>query len=181
MPATNAQVTRAPRCQHVTLDGNPCAQPAIRGRDACRLHFNPDAKPLPFSLPIIEDAAGLQRALTHVIRALANDQIETRKASLILYALQIASMNLRRLARERSQEQQPEEEKAQGPSLAQILLDKLQIETDEQAAERRAREHAEDALRQNGWSSTQPPDGQMPSANGQLPSARMTKSPAGDE
>jgi hypothetical protein len=48
-------------------------------------------------LPTLEDAEAIQVVLTSVVRALATQQIDFRAAGLMLYAVQIASGNLRRL------------------------------------------------------------------------------------
>jgi hypothetical protein len=48
-----------------------------------------------FTLPILEDASSIQLSLTQVMRLLAAGKIERKTASLMLYALQIATTNLR--------------------------------------------------------------------------------------
>ncbi len=114
-----------PRCTHELISGDTCGQPALRGQQVCRFHREIQPRP-EFVLPAIEDAASLQLALNRVMRALADDLIPPKKASLLMYGLQIASTNLKRLATEREQQRKkgPEDE----PGLLQLLLDKLQIE-----------------------------------------------------
>ncbi len=90
----------APRCQHITLDEQPCGAPALRGRRFCRFHQHIDA-PRDYSIPAFEDAAGVQLALMQVVRALQDKAIDTKTASLTLYALQIAATNLKRFQAER--------------------------------------------------------------------------------
>ncbi len=48
-------------------------------------------------LPLLEDAFAIQVAITNVMRALATQQIDHRSAGLLLYALQIASSNLKQI------------------------------------------------------------------------------------
>jgi hypothetical protein len=90
----------SPRCQHINLQELPCGAPALRGRRFCRFHQHIDA-PRGYTVPPIEDAAGIQLALMQVVRALHDKAIDTKTASLTLYALQVASMNLKRFQAER--------------------------------------------------------------------------------
>jgi hypothetical protein len=48
---------------------------------------------LPLQLPDVEDSASIQLALIEVIHALAANQLDPRRAGLLLYALQVASAN----------------------------------------------------------------------------------------
>lgn len=54
-------------------------------------------QPSPLLLPTIEDHASIQLALIEVLHALAANEIETRRASLLLYGLQVAAQNVRHL------------------------------------------------------------------------------------
>jgi hypothetical protein len=47
----------------------------------------------PFSLPPVEDTASIQLALIEVLEALAANQIDAKRAGLLLYGLQVASSN----------------------------------------------------------------------------------------
>ena len=91
-----AGAAAAPRCQHVRYNGQRCAAPARSGSDWCVFHGYDYEGRIPVST-VPEDAATIQLELGRVIRQLQNEQIHTRSAALILYALQIASMNLKRL------------------------------------------------------------------------------------
>jgi len=51
------------------------------------------AASLPLQLPDVEDSASIQLALIEVIHALAANQLDPRRAGLLLYALQVASAN----------------------------------------------------------------------------------------
>ena len=47
----------------------------------------------PLELPAVEDSASIQLALIEVLQALAANQLDPRRAGLLLYALQVASAN----------------------------------------------------------------------------------------
>ncbi len=117
MPADNHKSAhQAPRCQHQLLNGLTCAQPALRGRKLCRFH-DTTHRQKDYSLPLVEDATSLQFALMQVMRAIADNALDTKRAALMLYALQISAMNLKRLSQERPGAYDPAEE-----SLAALLL-----------------------------------------------------------
>ena len=52
-------------------------------------------KPLELDLGLLEDAASIQLAVSNVLTALALGRLETRRASVLLYGLQLASNNVR--------------------------------------------------------------------------------------
>ena len=77
---------------------------------------------------MVEDALSLQFALMQVIRALHDRAIDSKTAALTLYALQIASGNLKRCVAE----QTPSSDPARQASLVELLLEKFAIpESDE--------------------------------------------------
>jgi len=95
------------RCQHIKVNGTQCGSPALRRNRFCffhkrfqdeRIRLAADRKrrgaPV-FVLPVLEDANSIQVALMQVMRLLVTQQIEHKTASLLLYALQTASTNLR--------------------------------------------------------------------------------------
>jgi hypothetical protein len=94
-----------PRCQHVKVNGTQCGSPALRSRRHCFFHDRirrEQAKiaaaasgSRQFALPLLEDANSVQVALMKVIQMLASGTVDHKTASLILYALQTASINLR--------------------------------------------------------------------------------------
>jgi len=94
------------RCQHLKINGTQCGSPALRRNRFCffhkrfqdeRIRLAADRKRSPgtFILPVLEDANSIQIALMQVMRLLVAQQIEHKTASLLLYALQTASANLR--------------------------------------------------------------------------------------
>jgi len=95
------------RCQHLKINGNQCGSPALRRNRFCFFHkrFQDERIKLSadrarrgvatFVLPVLEDANSIQIALMQVMRLLVSQQIDHKTASLLLYALQTASVNLR--------------------------------------------------------------------------------------
>ncbi|MGH9524720.1 MAG: hypothetical protein ACRD3E_19530 [Terriglobales bacterium] len=138
----------APRCQFTRLNDQPCTQPALNGGPFCRFHdliVEPPADSR--IIPFVEDATTLQTALMQVIRSLQLGKLDRRTAGTILYALQIAASNLKYLAAETGRpypnlsakptRKQDEDDDIPGPSLAEILLDRLRAleeEPDEDAS-----------------------------------------------
>ena len=116
----------APRCQHTRFNGARCGAPALTGRSLCRLHQHALRPKRPdYTLPFVDDASSAQLALNQILRALQDKAWDTKTCALMLYDLQIACSNLKRLG-----EDWPiaEEER---PSLARLLMEKL----DQMAAE----------------------------------------------
>lgn len=95
------------RCQHLKINGTQCGSPALRRNRFCFFHkrFQDEHIRLSadrarhgvvtFILPVLEDANSVQIALMQVMRLLVSQQIDHKTASLLLYALQTASTNLR--------------------------------------------------------------------------------------
>lgn len=95
------------RCQHLKINGTQCGPPALRRNRFCFFHkrFQDERIKLSadrarrgaatFVLPILEDANAIQVALMQVMRLLISQQLDHKTASLLLYALQTASTNLR--------------------------------------------------------------------------------------
>ena len=100
---------QAPRCQHVWLNGQRCAAPALRGQKRCHFHQHiepyaldsQDAEP---HLPFIEDATSLQVVLNRVIRMINCGPATYKTFGLMLYALQIACTNLNNFMAEHPRE-----------------------------------------------------------------------------
>jgi hypothetical protein len=146
-----AKLDNAPRCQHTKLNGSPCAAPARRGRKYCIFHDAAHAKQPDDTLRMVEDAMSLQYALFQVMRLLTDKAIDTKRVALMLYALQIASSNLKRL-HEETQEITKSGDNAQEKSLMKELLQVLQLPETEY--ERMAEEMAAERERENPPSQT---------------------------
>jgi hypothetical protein len=94
-------------CEYAKPNGTFCGSPALRGRDYChwhltcvarRLHMEKQAAtcdPTPLALPPLEDANSIQLALMMVTDAILHDRVGPKKGNQLLYALQLASNNLR--------------------------------------------------------------------------------------
>jgi hypothetical protein len=95
------------RCQHLKINGTQCESPALRRQRFCFFHkrFQDERIKLAgrsrnraavtFTLPVLEDANSIQVSLMQVMRLLVSQQMDHKTASLLLYALQTASTNLR--------------------------------------------------------------------------------------
>jgi hypothetical protein len=106
-PETAETPTRF-QCRHIFADGHRCAAASLRLEEFCYFHHatrrpiqNPRrrrSRQSTFTLPVPEDRSSIQLSLGEVISRVASNSIDPRRASLLLYALQIASTNLPRLA-----------------------------------------------------------------------------------
>lgn len=89
------------QCVHIKLGGRRCGSPALTGRRLCYFHarLRRRAKSkLDGALPqllLLEDAQSIQGALMQVIDMLMADQIELKKARLIVDAIRIARENVK--------------------------------------------------------------------------------------
>jgi hypothetical protein len=89
-------------CRHILPKGTKCKSPALNGHVYCYFHdrlqlFEQDGRrdeQEPLYLPSLEDASGIQMAITQVLAALGSGRVDTRKAGLYLYGLQLAAQLL---------------------------------------------------------------------------------------
>ena len=114
-------MSRYKTCNHVRTNGTICQSPALKGaifcyfhqRDRQRLDNLRQARTVKLStkvpgrddmdaeilesldLPVLEDAAAIQVATSTVLRAFGAGHIRPRRAGLMLFALQIAAMNMK--------------------------------------------------------------------------------------
>jgi len=107
----------APRCRHIKVSGTQCGSPALRNKNFCFYHQQD--RPLtvecysegPYAtgeiaLPLFEDAHSVQAVIRQVVQMVLQKRLERKTASLLLYALQIASSNLKRMELEKPQPEQ---------------------------------------------------------------------------
>lgn len=99
-----------PTCHHVHPTGRRCGSPALRGERFCFFH-HPTRRPparkagrTPFDVPPITDPENLQITLSEIIRRLADNTLDTKRASLLLVTLQMAKANLPAMLSDMSQE-----------------------------------------------------------------------------
>jgi len=109
--------SEAPRCRHIKVSGTQCGSPAVRSKSFC--YYHQQHRPIvaecysdieyatgEILLPVFEDAHSVQCVIRQVMQMLLQKRIERRTASLLLYALQIASSNLKRMELEKPQPEQ---------------------------------------------------------------------------
>src|SRR6266403_4749608 len=92
------------QCRHIFTDGHRCASPCLRNEEFCYYHHTtrkPIANPkqrrsrrATFHLPLPEDRSAIQASIGEVLQRIASNDIDPRRAGLLLYGLQIASLNL---------------------------------------------------------------------------------------
>jgi hypothetical protein len=115
---------RAPRCAHTKVDGLRCGSPRMKTGALCYTHQRMAESRLPASsqaprLPsmLMEDANSIQVALMEVTRALLAGQITEKTAGKLLYSLQIAASNLKRLTFHETPQQMAVDEPAESADL----------------------------------------------------------------
>jgi len=100
------------RCQHLRTNGTQCGSPALRNQALCYFHresqpervkvASENGKPCRTILvPVFEDAYSIQTMVRQVTILLLEGKIDSKKAGQVLYALQIASANLKRMELEK--------------------------------------------------------------------------------
>ena len=107
----------APRCQFIKANGNSCGSPALKRRRFCHFHSKTaderkrknrngtesrPEKSVELELPVLEDDLAIQMAVSNVCRQLANERIDPKRATSLLYGLQVAAVAVRRTAQKRS-------------------------------------------------------------------------------
>src|SRR5438874_3924862 len=114
--------TEAPKqyqCRHIFTDGHRCASPCLRQEEFCYYHHTsrrPVADPRQrrtrrstFNLPLPEDRSAIQASIGEVLQRIAANEIDPRRAGLLLYGLQIASLNLHKPPAHRNAKPEPVE------------------------------------------------------------------------
>jgi hypothetical protein len=108
----------APRCRHIKVSGIQCGSPALRKKSFCFYHqqnrpltvdcyYNPDEYATgEIALPVFEDAHSVQTVIRQIVQLVLQKRLERKTASTLLYALQIASSNLKRMELEKPQPEQ---------------------------------------------------------------------------
>ncbi len=101
---TNQTKPKQYQCRHIFTSGHRCASPCLRGEAFCYYHHttrkpisNPKARhsrQSTFHLPLPEDRSDVQHSIGEVLQRIAANDIDPRRAGLLLYGLQIASLNL---------------------------------------------------------------------------------------
>ena len=102
-------MTQFESCRHVKPDGVYCGSPALRDRKYCYYHLMERARRLrraralrdnvPYRLEIqsLDNPYAIRDALSEVAQALTAGQLDPRVAGKLLYAIQLAASNNRRI------------------------------------------------------------------------------------
>jgi len=98
-------------CRHIKANSGKCKSPALRGQDFCYFHDRhhcrhsgtraslvPTVAPgKPVYLDPLQNHGSVQAALSAVVNALAMGTLDTRRASTLLYGIQLAASHLQPL------------------------------------------------------------------------------------
>ena len=100
------------RCQHIKTNGTQCGSPALRSGRLC--HYHRESQPERVEVcgengqacgnilvPVFEDASAIQTMVRQVTILLLQGKIDSKRAGQVLYAMQIASANLKRMELEK--------------------------------------------------------------------------------
>ena len=102
------------RCRHVRTNGTQCGSPALKGKELCFYHEQNQPREVELYidgdrytdgsivLPVFEDAHSIQTVIRTVVQLMLSHRIDRKDAGLLLYALQIASGNLKTMQAEKS-------------------------------------------------------------------------------
>ena len=89
------------QCRHIFNNGNRCGAVCLRNKELCYYHdttrraaATPSNDQSTFELPLPEDRSAIQTSIGLVLQRIASNQLDPRRAGLLLYGLQIASLNL---------------------------------------------------------------------------------------
>ncbi len=101
---------KIPQCRHIKTNGEQCQSVSLERESWCyfhsRLHHRmrpfrasqtaSDSAPAnpPLQLNTLEDRESVQVAISVVVNALASGQLELRRATALLYGLQLAASNV---------------------------------------------------------------------------------------
>ena len=98
--------TKHYQCRHIFTDGHRCASPCLRQEEFCYYHHTtrkPIANPRnttsqpplrAFHIPLPEDRSAILQSIGEVLQRIAANDIDPRRAGLLLYGLQIAKTAL---------------------------------------------------------------------------------------
>src|ERR1700732_1536585 len=103
-----SDTTKRYQCRHIFTDGHRCGSPCLKQEEFCYYHHTtrrpagntrgrgPEQAEFDISIP--EDRSAIQSTIGEVLRRIARNEIDPKRAGLLLYGLQIASLNLARAA-----------------------------------------------------------------------------------
>ena len=86
-----------PRCEHIHLTGMRCGSPALRGKSHCFYHTEVcrERPVTAANIPALDHALNIQQTTRDLMTQIIAGHLDTKRCGLLLYALQIASSNMR--------------------------------------------------------------------------------------
>jgi len=102
------------RCGHIRTNGTQCGSPALKAKELCFYHDQNRPRSVELYvegeryvdgtivIPPFEDAHSIQTTIRHVVQLLMERRMDRKDAGLALYALQIASGNLKMMLAEKA-------------------------------------------------------------------------------
>ena len=93
-------------CRHIKDDGQRCHSPAMKSKPYCYFHTKlkrMDSQPM-IHIPMLEDSTSVLLGIGQVMRMLALDTMEIKRAGIMLYGLQIATCVIKQRAQARPEE-----------------------------------------------------------------------------
>jgi hypothetical protein len=99
------------QCRHIFTDGRRCGSKSLHAEPLCYYHHTTHGRAArraqqqagafrdtlsTFDLPLPEDRSAIQLAIGEIMLRIASGNLDSKRAGLLLYALQIASLNLPR-------------------------------------------------------------------------------------
>jgi hypothetical protein len=124
-----SDTTKRYQCRHIFTDGRRCGSPCLKQEEFCYYHHTTRrpvqnlrarrVRQAEFDLEIPEDRGAIQISIGEVLRRIARNEIDPKRAGLLLYGLQIASLNLARAA-EPARDTAPVEEITAHPELGTL-------------------------------------------------------------
>src|SRR5271156_1674789 len=133
-PTTNTQQPLY-QCRHIFTDGRRCASPSLRQENFCYFHHT-TRKPITpetqkerrrttarlneFHIPLPEDRSAIQASIGIILQKIASNDLDPRRAGLLLYGLQIASLNLPKQAPHEDEEEEQVQEFTTDPQLGTL-------------------------------------------------------------
>ncbi len=131
MHNTETETPKRYQCRHIFTDGRRCGSPCLRGEPLCYYHHTnrqPAETPrarrsrlATFDLPLPEDQSAIQHSIGQVLQRIASNDIDPRRAGLLLYGLQIASLNLPKPPAS-SRNAKPSRESQSQPEIVEVIV-----------------------------------------------------------
>ena len=109
-------------CQHSKQDGNTCASPALAGQTLCYFHSRDRAPQqhtdATLELPELTDRAAILTALSQLLQSVALNQIDTKRANLLLRGLSLATRLAASIEKQQSSQTDTPAPISQGQTIA---------------------------------------------------------------